>query len=81
MANQVALVSGLGCNNTSLPNGAVGQVLVIGADGPEWGAGGGGGGVDLCSLSAADAACVALAVRGDLVMDAFGVDLGYLLPL
>lgn len=78
--NEVVIRGALGCADV-LANGAPGQVLTVLADGtPGWAAGAaGGGGVDLCNLAAAEIACLAAALRGELVTDAFGVSLGYLL--
>ena len=79
---QVAVLGGASCKVRSLPNGVAGDVLTMLPSGePGWAANSGGDGVDLCALNAAQIACLATAVRGELVQDVFGVELGYLLSL
>jgi hypothetical protein len=86
----LAGVDELGCGVVPIPNGTPGQVMQIDpATGlPMWGAGGTGGPTTVATAFVAGVLTVTVNgvstnvnLRGQLVEDAFGIGLGYLLPL
>lgn len=92
----LAGVDELGCGVVPIPNGTPGQVMQIHPTSglPVWGPGGAGGPTTVVTTFAAGVLTVTVGstsshtgvaasatLQGQLLEDAFGVDLGYLLPL
>jgi hypothetical protein len=90
MYTNLAGVDDLGCGLILIPNGTPGQVMQMDPTTglPVWGPGGAGGPTTVATAFAAGVLTVTVNgvstvvnLRGQLVEDAFGVDLGYLLPI